>query len=281
MTSSGMTDLQSWIGRSTEAEDIVTPRLLGSFRATLSPHLAVPAGDVAPLGLHWCLAPDIADTDALGSDGHPAKGGFLPPIPLPRRMWAAGDLTFRAGITLGATIRRRSTITKIEEKSGRSGALFFVVVHHVVTAGNQIMIEEDQTIVYREAAGPGSMSAAPPSQLPPAPHEQIVDVDPVLLFRYSALTFNGHRIHYDAPYATTVEHYPGLVIHGPLQATLLLNFAAKIGRRPPLRFSFRGTHPAIGEQSLRLRATRDEQQGLALEVVNAGGTVTMQALAQW
>ncbi|WP_306181018.1 hypothetical protein [Rhizobium sp. AN73] len=143
------------------------------------------------------------------------------------------------------------------------------------------MIKEDQTIVYREAAAPGGSPALASAALPPAPHERSVDVDSVLLFRYSALTFNGHRIHYDLPYATEVEHYRGLVIHGPLQATLLLNFAAMIGDRPPRGFSFRGNNPATGAQRLVLRGTPGEDGALALEVQGADGNVTMKATAQW
>ncbi|CAN7599194.1 FAS1-like dehydratase domain-containing protein [Pararhizobium sp. LjRoot238] len=274
-------ELQAWVGRSVEAEDVVTPRLIESFRATLSPHAALTTSDATPLGLHWCLAPEIAETDELGPDGHPPKGGFLPPVPLPRRMWAASDLTFNGAIGPGELVRRRSTIRKVEEKQGRSGSLFFVTVRHEISTGAEPVIDEDQTIVYREAAAPGSPPALAPAALPPAPHERPVDVNPVLLFRYSALTFNGHRIHYDLPYATEIEHYPGLVIHGPLQATLLLNFAATIGDRPPRRFSFRGTNPATGAQTLTLRGTPGEDGALALEVQSGHGNVTMEATAQW
>ncbi|MDH7804587.1 MaoC family dehydratase N-terminal domain-containing protein [Rhizobium sp. AN70] len=281
MGSQDATDLQTWVGRSIEAVDIVTPRLVESFRATLSPHAAVTASDATPLGLHWCLAPDIAEAQKLGPDGHPPKGGFLPPVPLPRRMWAASDLTFNGAIASGEQVRRRSTIIKVEEKQGRSGSLFFVTVRHEISTGAEPMIKEDQTIVYREAAAPGGSPALASAALPPAPHERSVDVDSVLLFRYSALTFNGHRIHYDLPYATEVEHYRGLVIHGPLQATLLLNFAAMIGDRPPRGFSFRGNNPATGAQRLVLRGTPGEDGALALEVQGADGNVTMKATAQW
>lgn len=282
MSPEKVVDLQDWVGRTREVEDIVTPRLVESLRATLAPHAAKPGDAAAPLGLHWCLAPDIADAGELGPDGHPAKGGFLPPVPLPRRMWAASDVTFKGSIALGQ--RRHSTIRKIEEKQGRTGSLFFVTVHHTFSAAGSPIIEEDQTIVYREAAdaGGGSKAAAPAfAVLPPAPHQQAVDVDAVLLFRYSALTFNGHRIHYDAPYATEVEHYRGPVIHGPLQATLLLNYAAAIAGRAPERFSFRGISPATGPQRLHLRATPQPDSSLALDVADADNQITMRASAQW
>ena len=277
----GSAGLQDWIGRSWEVEDIVTPRLIASYRATLGSHLAATEGKAAPPALHWCLAPDIAEAGALGPDGHPARGGFLPPVPLPRRMWAGSDVRLIGAFATGDAVRRRSTIAKIEDKQGRSGPLVFVTVRHEWSNDVGPVVEEDQIIVYREAAGPGASAAPAPAAPPPAPHERKVVVDPVLLFRYSALTFNGHRIHYDFPYATGVEHYPGLVIHGPLQATLLLNFAAAVHGRPPRDFSFRGVHPAIGTQKITLRATPRESGGLALEVLAADGHVTIKATAQW
>lgn len=273
--------LQEWVGRTHEVEDVVTPRLLASFGATLGDHAAQTAEGAAAPGLHWCLTPDIAAMRELGPDGHPAKGGFLPPVPLPRRMWAASDVRFIAPIRSGDRIRRRSTLAAIEEKQGRTGPLTFVTVRHDIANDSGPVIEEDQTIVYRGAEA-GAASPAPPANSPlAASHERTIDIDPVLLFRYSALTFNGHRIHYDAPYATGVEHYPGLVIHGPLQATLLMNFAAAIVGQSPRRFSFRGVHPATGPQRLLLSATSPGQDGMALEARSSDGHVTVKATAQW
>lgn len=273
--------LQDWIGRRHEAEDIVTPRLLTSFRATLAPHAADLVETIAPPGLHWCLTPEIADRRELGPDGHPVKGGFLPPVPLPRRMWAASDVRFLAPIHSGDIIRRRSTIRAVEEKQGRTGLLVFVTVRHDISNGAGAVIEENQTIVYRAAETAPAPLAPPVESRPAAPHERAVEVDSVLLFRYSALTFNGHRIHYDAPYATEVEHYAGLVIQGPLQATLLMNFAAAVAGEPPRHFSFRGVWPATGAQRLVLCATPDRNGGMALEVRSTDGQVTMKATAQW
>ncbi|MCC2097579.1 MAG: MaoC family dehydratase N-terminal domain-containing protein [Hyphomicrobiales bacterium] len=268
--------LQTWIGRSWEAEDIVTPRLIASYNAMLAPHLAA-----APLGLHWCLAPDIAEASQLGPDGHPTKGSVLPPVPLPRRMWAGSDIHLLGAFAVGDTVHRRSTIVSIQEKHGRSGQLVFVTVRHEMSNAGAPVVEEDQIIVYKQAADPRASATPGPSAMPVASHERKVAVDPILLFRYSALTFNGHRIHYDFPYATGVEHYPGLVIHGPLQATLLLNFAAMVNGRPPRRFSFRGTLPATGTQTLTLRAEPNETGDLSLEVQAAEGLVSMKAVAQW
>ncbi|UVK57616.1 MaoC family dehydratase N-terminal domain-containing protein (plasmid) [Mesorhizobium sp. AR02] len=273
--------LQGWVGRTHEVEDVVTPRLLASFGATLGDYAAQTAEGAAAPGLHWCLTPDIADRRELGPDGHPAKGSLLPPVPLPRRMWAASDVRLMAPIRSSDRIRRRSTLTAIEEKQGRTGPLTFVTVRHDIANDAGPVIEEDQTLVYRPTEAAAATLALRASSPLAASHERRVDVDPVLLFRYSALTFNGHRIHYDAPYATTVEHYPGLVIHGPLQATLLMNFATAIAGTSPRRFSFRGVHPASGPQRLLLSATSPGQDGMALEVRSADGHVTVKATAQW
>jgi 3-methylfumaryl-CoA hydratase len=271
--------LRDWIGRTSEADDIVTPRLAASFRATLSPHLAEADETIAPLGIHWCLAPEIVDTARLNANGHAATGDFLPPVHLPRRMWAGSDVRFLAPLHVNDHVRRRSTVSDISEKDGKSGSLCFVTVRHELENQQGPVVEESQTIVYREAAS--ASTAAPEAALPRAPHLREVDVDPVLLFRYSALTFNGHRIHYDAPYTMQVEHYPGLVIHGPLQATLLLNFAAIVGKRAPQSFSFRSVRPATGAQRLRLCAAPDQNEVLALRVEGADGSVTMKAAAAW
>ncbi len=271
--------LRSWVGRTTAGEDVVTPRLVAAYKATLAPHVADAGNGALPLGLHWCLAPEIVEGPALGPDGHPAKRDFLPPVPLPRRMWAGSDVRFLGTLATGERMRRRSTIAKVERKNGRSGPLCFVTVRQEIACDAVPVVEEDQIIVYREAAtGAAAPAVAPP---PPAPHERRVAVDPVLLFRYSALTFNAHRIHYDLPYASEVENYPGLVIHGPLQATLLLNFAAAVDGRPPRQFSFRSVRPATGPQTLTLRASPDAAGGLALAVQAADGGTTMEATARW
>ncbi|MDQ0469979.1 FAS1-like dehydratase domain-containing protein [Labrys wisconsinensis] len=272
------TPLQQWVGRTREAEDIVTPRLLASFAAMLGPDAVQTAG--GPPGLHWCLAPDIADARELGPDGHRAGGGFLPPLPLPRRMWAGSDVRVLGPIRSGDTIRRRSTLSAIEEKQGRTGRLIFLTVRHDIASDRGPVIEEDQILVYRAAEAAAQAPTSDGAGLA-ASHHRTVDIDPVLLFRYSALTFNGHRIHYDAPYATTVEHYPGLVIHGPLQATLLMTFATAIVGQPPRRFSFRGVRPAVGPQGLLLRATARGEGGMRLDVRSADEQVTMKATAQW
>ncbi len=271
---------KAWIGRTAQASDIITPRLLASFNAMLAPNVA-PLADGAPAGLHWCLMPEIASAQRLGPDGHPARGDFLPPIPLPRRMWAAGDLTFLAPLQEGDTISKTSVIQSVDFKHGKTGPLCFVVVKHVISSQRGPAIEEIQHIVYREAATAPAAQAIPADPAPVFQQEWPVDIDPVLLFRYSALTFNGHRIHYDHPYATGTEFYDGLVIHGPLQATLMLNLACAQRGRLPKSFSFRAISPATGTQRLRIGTMSGETGEEKLSILSEAGAITMAGTARW
>jgi 3-methylfumaryl-CoA hydratase len=233
--------LAPWLGRTETSEDVLTQGLIDKFRATFGPHLWGGAGDV-PLGIHWCIALDTVPAAALSEDGHAARGGFLPPVPLPARMWAGGDVTHIAPLTIGETFTRRSSIGDITAKQGRSGALVFVTIEHEYFSGNRLCIREQQSIVFRKITAPRPVKSAPGAG-DPATLRSSLTPDPVLLFRYSALTFNAHRIHYDHVYATEAEAYSGLVVHGPLQATLLLNLAANALKTSPHRFSFRGLAP--------------------------------------
>ena len=271
--------LKPWIGRTIEAADEVAPRLVESYRAIFEAHLA-PVGDgEAPLGCQWCLAPAIAPMGELGPDGHPAKGLLLPPVPLPRRMWAGGEIETLAPLRIGDRVTKKSIIADIALKQGRTGSLCFFTIRHEFSTARGPAIRERQDLVFREAASSG---AAPP-QAPPserqASHASSVGPTPVMLFRYSAITFNGHRIHYDEPYATTVEGYEGLVVHGPLQATLLLNLAAVIGGRVPSRFAYRALAPLIGGKRFEIRGRASDG---AIECWTAGpsGQAHMQAEAR-
>ena len=268
-----MVNLQDWVGRTETAEDILTQRLVREFNATFDR-----PPDAALLGIHWCLAPPIAHASALGPDGHPARGGFLPPVPLPRRMWAGGALTLHDGLRLGDDVTRRSRIAAVTMKEGRTGSLCFVAVAHQIHTSRGLAIEERQDIVFREAAGAAEPAAAPAHIA--GGWRQEMRADPVLLFRYSALTFNGHRIHYDRSYAMEVEHYAGLVVHGPLLATLLLNFAAQCAGKQPRSFSFRGLSAMIDSEPFTLNA-RHAQGGLELWTATNTARQTMQAKASF
>jgi 3-methylfumaryl-CoA hydratase len=267
--------LRSWIGRTEIVEDSVTPRLVRDYAAMMD-HDA--PQEVAALAIHWCLSPPAANTSMLGPDGHPARGGFLPPVPLPRRMWAGGSLRLIGRLRLSDTIQRRSQITDVTVKAGRSGTLCFVKVEHEIISPRGLAIAELQNIVYRDAAASAS-PARPTQRLTPTWLEEKT-TNPVMLFRYSALTFNGHRIHYDRSYATGEENYPGLIVHGPLQATWLLEFATKIYKSAPENFHFRGVQPLFDFMAFRLCAMKQDA-GLKLWIETADGVTTMEATAQW
>jgi 3-methylfumaryl-CoA hydratase len=276
-----MMALQSSVGRTEIARDIATQRLIAGLLATFESQMNFPSsGAHAPLTLHWCLAPPIAAMSDIGPDGHPVRGGFLPPIPLPRRMWAGGELEILDRIVAGDAIERSSRIAAIDLKQGRSGALCFVGVDHLIATPRGVAVRERQNLVYRPAET-NPVATPPRTPARAAEHSLKLHADPVLLFRYSALTFNGHRIHYDRPYAMGEERYPGLVVHGPLQAALLVEFAAELAKgRPPRRFSFRGIRPLFDGADFFLKA-RCGEEDLALWVENDRGDVTMEAKASW
>jgi len=272
--------LRQWIGRSTEASDIVTAQLTKGLRATLFQEIGEPVtGEVAPYTVHWCLAQPVFPHDQLGPDGHPTRGGFLPPVPLPRRMWAGGELEFIDPLRVGDLATRVSRITDVTLKTGSTGQLCFVSVEHHVSSPRGPAIRERQDIVYREIGGvqPAAPAKAP---APSAQHRETHVSDPVLLFRYSALTFNGHRIHYDRDYVTRVEGYPGLIFHGPLQAALLVEFAARLKGGAPKTFSYRGVQPLFEGSEFSVNANAIDA-GLALWTANAEAQPTMKGTATW
>lgn len=243
---SGPIDLASWVGRRERRIDLVNPSHLAAWNATLDRDDPFPReGDPVPPGFHWALFPPLVRQSELGPDGHARRGGFLPPVALPRRMWAGSRIQFHRPLRAGEHVEQISVVEKVEEKRGRAGALVFVTVRHAVSGEEGPALEEEQDLVYAEVPRPGAVPPAPE----PAPRgawlRRIVP-DDVLLFRYSALTFNGHRIHYDRRYATAEEGYPGLVVHGPLIATLLLDL---LRRQLPAaaveRFRFKGLRPTL------------------------------------
>lgn len=273
--------LKTWQGRTQSASDVVSPRLVAGFRATLDQVDAeLTTGAPAPVGLHWCLAPPASPTAELGEDGHAARGGFLPPVPLPRRMWAGGRISFEGELRVGDAVERRSTIKSVELKTGRSGSLVFVVVEHVFTTGRGPAIVEQHDIVYRGLEAPAvRVEADRQREDRGSAVRRRIDASPVRLFRYSALTFNSHRIHYDYPYVTQVEGYPGLIVHGPLQATLLMGLATEMLSAALASFSFRATKPLFDTAPFVLTG-RETADGLVLAVEDEHGDTTMSALAR-
>lgn len=267
--------LRSWIGRQETDSEVLTDTKARQFNATFDRTSDTAPGAEAPLLIHLCLAQPVAPMSALGRDGHPALGGFLPPVPLPRRMWAGGAFTFRAPIRIGASVTRRSTVTDVQVKQGRTGPLCFVTVSHEITSDGAPALTERQDIVYREAS---AVAKSEPSAARPGPHSRSLAPTSTLLFRYSALTFNGHRIHYDMPFATGTEGYPGLVVHGPLQATLLCHYAQGIKRLAPKHFRFRSLSPLFDDTDLTLNA-EETPEGLRLWTARPGGPEAMEATA--
>ncbi|HEY2256697.1 MAG TPA: acyl-CoA dehydrogenase [Variovorax sp.] len=273
--------LRSWIGRSETHDDLMSPWTATALAATLRNDTQPwAAGQALPPLWHWCYFLPAAPQNGLGPDGHPARGGFLPPVPLPRRMWAGSQLEFLAPLPLAGPARRISRVADVSLKEGKTGALVFVKVAHELHVGTTLALREQQDIVYREPARPGE--SAPPQQ-PPADPAWTVDhrPDAPLLFRYSALTFNGHRIHYDHPYVTQVEGYAGLVVHGPLIATLLLEAAQQHNPGRAVRsYRFKAVRPLTCDRLLRVRGRAAEAEGsVSLWAEDEQGALLMQAQA--
>lgn len=238
--------LRRWIGRDQERYDVVEPNKVAALAATLDCGVTPAHGDALPAGWHWVFFNPIARRSEIGADGHPTRGNFLPPVPLARRMWAGGRLRFLRPIHVGDRVRKVSRVTDVQDKTGRSGPLIFVQVAHEVTTEDGLALVEEQDIVYRPAPSEGGAMPPAPPLARAADWSQDIVPDDVLLFRYSALTFNAHRIHYDRRYVTEVEGYPGLIVHGPLLATLLMEL---IRHRLPAaqleEFRFKAVRPTF------------------------------------
>ena len=285
--------LRRWVGRQEVLEDLIVPGPARRMRATLDGLAGNPAligdagasfgapGHALPPPWHWIYFLPEPPRTGLGVDGHPKLGGLLPPVALPRRMWAGSRLEFHDDLRIGEAARKVSTVHDVQMKEGRSGRLCFVTMYHQVFVGDTLKITEAQDIVYREEAAPGEKPPAPQPAPPDAQFGRRIDPDPVLLFRYSALTFNSHRIHYDRPYNDNVEGYAGLVVHGPLLATLLLDAAieqaAACGRRVA-EFSFRAVSPLLDTAPFRIEGAA-EGDALKLWAAGADGRLATQASA--
>jgi len=276
-------EAQAWVGRVETRDGTLTAELAGMLMGALghpaAPQPATHTGAPMPVLWHWAAFPDFVPISGIATDGHPKLGGFLPPLPFNRRMWAGGKLAFKGRFAIGERITKRSEILSVDFKTGSTGDMAFVRVGHDLRGQGGGAIREEQDIVYLPIPDQFRPPRAVPAPEAPLFHEA-VEVGPVRLFRYSAATYNAHRIHYDRDYAREVEKYPGLVVHGPMQATLLMEAAMRHTGRAPARFAFRGVHPMF-DGSLRLMAASDGTQGLSLCTVAPEGHQGLQARFEW
>ncbi|MDN6884293.1 MaoC family dehydratase N-terminal domain-containing protein [Variovorax sp. CAN2819] len=285
--SEALAKLQAWQGRSETLADDITAAPVRALSATLDRDDPLPrAGTRLPELWHWLYFLPHHRQSEIGEDGHARRGGFLPPVPLPRRMWAGGRLAWEPGnpLQVGDKVERTSRIVSVAHKAGRTGELVFVLVRHEVRNERGLALTEEHDIVYRAAAKPGEGGEAGPSPTP-APKDAAFSrdlvPDDVLLFRYSALTFNGHRIHYDRRYVTQVEGYPGLIVHGPLIATLLVDLLRRnVPGAQLARFEFRAVRPTFDIAPLRVHGKPGgDAKTFNLWGEDADGWLTMQAKA--
>lgn len=283
--SATLAHLQSWVGKSETLSDDITAAPVRALSATLDRDDTAPVpGTALPPLWHWLYFLPQHRQNELGSDGHAKRGGFLPPVPLPRRMWAGGRLQWMQGnpIVVGDAVQRISRIESVTHKAGRTGDLLFVLVKHEIHNANGLALTEEHDIVYRAAAQPGVPIPMPVAAEKGAAWQREIVPDDVLLFRYSALTFNGHRIHYDRHYVTQVEGYPGLMVHGPLIATLLVDL---VRRHAPdafiKRFNFKAVRPTFDLHAFRLNGQLSgDGKTVRLWAEDHEGWLTMQASAE-
>jgi len=276
-------DYSQAIGRTERKTAVIAAERVSAMANLLDLHALPGSGGALPPAWHWLFFNPFVRRRELGVDGHPQRGGFLPDVKLPRRMWAGGRLAYLAPVPIGATVERESEIADVSAKSGRAGQLVFVTVRHRIFHAGTLCVEEEQDIVYREA--PAADTPPPKPQLAPdhAQWSEPVTPDPVLLFRYSALTYNGHRIHYDRPYATGEEGYRDLVVHGPLISTLLHGLAERCRPKTRLRrFEFRAMAPLFVDRGFTIEAAQDESnQHLNLWAKGPDGELAMRADASF
>ncbi|MFM1922429.1 MAG: hypothetical protein RL019_269 [Pseudomonadota bacterium] len=285
LDSNEIATLQGWQGKTESTIDLVTAAPLAGLSATLDRTDPAPThGTVVPPLAHWLYFLPQHRQSEIGPDGHAKRGGFLPPVPLPRRMWAGGRLTWQANnpLQVGQSVRRESRIERVQHKQGRTGALVFVLVRHEVHNEQGLAITEEHDIVYRAAADPNESPPPPQADATEAPWHRQWLADEVMLFRFSALTFNGHRIHYDRPYVTQTEGYPGLVVHGPLIATLLVDLWRQQHPLATLtQFAFKALRPTFDIHRFAVCGQPGPDQTARLWAHDHQGWLTMEAQAQW
>jgi 3-methylfumaryl-CoA hydratase len=274
--------LGEWIGRTRIERDRLSLFPVRGMAALLdSDPTLLENGSRLPAGWHWLYFKPTTRRSDLGADGHPRRGGFLPPVELPRRMWAGGRFRFGERLCLGEDVERVSSIRDVSQKQGRSGPLVFVIVNHRVSGPAGLACDEDQDIVYRGAPGPHDPVPAPHTLGEPVAWSEDFTPDRLALFRFSALTFNSHRIHYDPAYAQA-EGYPDLVVHAPLIALLLLGAAQRnADGRVPASFEYRAVSPLFVEQPIRLQGEPVREEHMRLWATGAGGRIAMTATAAW
>jgi 3-methylfumaryl-CoA hydratase len=275
--------ITDWVGMKQSAEDIVAAWPVAALAAVLDRRDPEPRpGDAIPPGWHWLYFLETTPASELGTDGHPKRGGFLPPVTLPRRMWAGGRLEFRRALRVGETIRRDSEIVSVEPKQGRRGSLVFVTVRHTVLASGEVAVQEEHDIVYREASRPGDV---PPTGKPApqaAAWRRELTADAAMLFRFSALIFNAHRIHYDLDYCRNVGGYPGLIVHGPLQTLLLLDLCRRQESRGVRSLEYRALHPVFHFERFTANGNPSPDKTSAeLWTANAAGSYAMSGTARF
>ena len=275
--------LLRWIGKSETGRDWIAPDRARALQATLDRmHPLLDEGAPLPPLWHWLYFWTIVPRSGLGRDGHPALGGFLPPVGTARRMWAGSRVKFPGRLKIGDHAERTSTIADVTTKTGRTGRLVFVTVRHEIKGRDGLAIIDEHDIVYREDVGRGAARRIGEPAPTGATYTEEVRADPTMLFRYSALTFNGHRIHYDRNYATEVEGYSGLVVHGPLLATLMVGLAVRSWPDREIEgFEFRGHRPVIDEAPFRVCGTAGSNRSIELWIADADGELAMKGRADF
>ena len=265
-------DLNDWLGKSETKTAFIDQRQAELMAATFDKP-SLNNGDALPACWHWAWFNAAKPHSELARDGHPKRGGadLLPPITLPRRMWAGGELQFIKPIIIGSEATKTSTIEKISEKTGSTGALCIVTVLHELSDGKEVCISERQNLVFREDPKQNAPKATPPSPPEGAEVSKNITPDPVTMFRYSALTFNGHRIHYDVDYARDVEGYEGLVFHAPLTATLLMGLASEIAGKAISNFKYRATSPLFGHETFSIHGKKEGDKIIVWAQTPSGG----------
>lgn len=273
--------LRIWIGRTQTEREFVSPRLAQQLAATLDYEDVPRVGGRLPPLWHWAFFPHIVSQSQVGADGHPTRGGFLPPVPLPRRMWAGSRVRFERSLVVGSEVSRTSQILDVAAKEGRTGKLVFVRLRHELEDLEGPLISEEQDVVYRESAATAYTAATGPRAPIDFTWRREIVPDPVLLFRYSADTFNGHRIHYDRTYANEQEGYPALVVHGPLTATLLIDLLRRsLPGESIASFSFKAVNPLFDSAPFSICAARTPgSTEVKLWAANPDGVLCIDAVA--